>query len=1054
MALHKIFKIYGSELGKVLQFAGLGAVLQAGLIIGISGGDSLFLSNVGVSSLPYIYMVMPVIMLLYASLFSYLISKWGIQRLLLNTLSFVALITFLLFLLIGNRDSLTELQLTVLYYGIKIFTTVIYIAFYSLFWNFTDLYFDMLESKRVYSFFAGGSAFGVMVGGFLTTFSAELVGVHYLFLIWSLSGLASILVLHLIIRNNIEIDTLSESDQKEEPVLQLIKRHGSTILKNRYVMSLAGMVFLVALLAGITEYQYYEIFSLQFSETELVAELGRLYAFVNIFNIIVCLFLFNRLVLRIGVTNVALIQPVVYILAFSFLLLHNGYETAVFAFIAYQGFSVSVDNNNYNLLYNALPIENRAQLRTILEGLLEPVAIAVSGVFLIFYAQNIPPEGISLVGFCAALLLFVVVLLANRDYMGSIVQNLKTQWLDFSRRFTDLVTGLSDKELRFVESKCGGHRDEAILAVRVLKSNEVPSALTTALSLASQWAVQNQPVDPRLKDEIKQLMNSKDHEVMVQLLTWYESQHDFRNSEIIELLAANRFIHASKVKHLLQEPVPNIRGIALTAMLVSWDIKEIEQALRIIDGQLDGERAEILTAIRVLGYSRDRRFIQDLLPLLCHTDNELRTTTLQSLKEIADRDSHTLINPILEVTESGTTRERMLCFEILEKIGDSDCLIPLIKMSPHFTPYELRRVSEIISGMGPLILPILVAVFRDAHMPDKARALAANVMYDVAPAQFERIFEEIIVEEIHTAYKFLYNYHLLDSSSINSGPADLLRRFYFDTPINKINFILEILTTVGRLPAYELIANSLRSSNSKMRSYALEAVEQGVSREIFRILVPLVDGRPLTETLALIDEIGLSIPESMEELFENGLHTDYSIEKAALLSALWEQKAPSAPSHLRNALRQTDDLLVHETVLSLLDTTEGGTPECAIYNMIKMVNAASFDEHNILEIKYLAERCTLFRFQKNETIYQQQSLADYLFLHVDGYVTEKDETGSGKIVEIGTLFGDEVIRGEEYRRSNVMSGHCELLGFHKQLVENCAGLFPEFTINLLLRGMS
>jgi len=53
------FKINRLEVPKVISFMILAAVFQAGLTIGTTAGDTLFLSNIGVESLPYIYIVMP-----------------------------------------------------------------------------------------------------------------------------------------------------------------------------------------------------------------------------------------------------------------------------------------------------------------------------------------------------------------------------------------------------------------------------------------------------------------------------------------------------------------------------------------------------------------------------------------------------------------------------------------------------------------------------------------------------------------------------------------------------------------------------------------------------------------------------------------------------------------------------------------------------------------------------------------------------------------------------------------------------------------------------------
>src|SRR5690606_15352061 len=176
-----------------------------------------------------------------------------------------------------------------------------------------------------------------------------------------------------------------------------------------------------------------------------------------------------------------------YIATSSFLLLQYSYEAALFAFFAYQGMAWSVDNNNYNLLYNALPNENRAQLRTILEGLLEPIATAIAGIFLIFYASKVPPEGISLVGFIGALVLFVIVVLMKKNYLISLVQNLKTEWLDFSRKLNSYVSNISEKSLPTVLNKLKESFSDALTSLRILKINKHDMTLESMLMLIETY---------------------------------------------------------------------------------------------------------------------------------------------------------------------------------------------------------------------------------------------------------------------------------------------------------------------------------------------------------------------------------------------------------------------------------------------------------------------------------------------------------------------------------------------------------------------------------------
>ncbi|MEX2601032.1 MAG: hypothetical protein WD355_05250 [Balneolaceae bacterium] len=1044
-----------------MQFALLGAILPAGLTIGISAGDSLFLSNVGVDKLPYIFILMPVIMVFYASVFSYLINRQGIQRVLSSAVALVTVVAFLLFVLLSFRDIFSEGQLAVLYFGIKIFTTVIFIAFFSLYWNFTDLYFDMLEGKRVYAIFAGGAALGVMTGGFITSVSADILGVNFLFLIWTVFGLCTFPVLFGITRTYDVVEATGESFEEELSMFRLFGKHWNTILKTRYVSFIGVMVCLLALLAAISEYQFFEIFSAQFTETELARELGKLYAFVNVFNLAICLFLFNRLVIRFGVTNVALILPTFYILAFAFLLLQNSYEAAVFIFFVYQGVSLSIDNNNYNLLFNGLPIQGRAQLRTILEGLFEPFATALAGLFLLFYARRIPPEAVSLVGFSVSVLLFVVVLLANREYMVSIVQNLKKEWLDFSRKLQSLVSRLSSGEVEHVEQKLSGDPDEALLAIRILRHTGYPSVLDATLSLLDRFPDQTDALINRgLKEEIKRLVKSNDYKVTTRMITWIESREEMSHFDMIELLVSHRLIPTSKVKPLLGSADIRTRGIAITSMLASWNISEVEDALGHIEKLFRGEKVEILTAIRILSYSNNQQYSRYLIPHLQSDNENIRSAALQSLNEIVNEESTPVVKPVLDILKVCRKDDRLLCFNILAKIGDPECLVPLLTMSAYFTPYEKRRVEEIVIGMGTLIVPLLVTVFRENRFLDRSRALAARILYKIAPTQFELIFESIIVDEIRVVYKFLSNYQLLSTGetttnemSAGSGPMDLLKRFYLDTRVNKINFILEILTTIGRLPSFELIANSLRSTSPKTRSYALEALEQGVNRAIYKMLIPLVDGRPLPNTLSMIQDLDLKVPEHMSEIINVDIQTEYSIEKAAVLAAMWETNRTETVPLLRESFHESDNELVSHTALALLDNRNGSYPASTLYTMIRMVQATSFKPFNILEIMYLARRSQVRQIPGRETIYNRLDESDFLYLLIQGKTIETTPGEPDREYLPGDLFGDEVIRGKTRRTGSLTTDGCELIAIHRETIESCAGLYPSFAIHLLLRGL-
>jgi len=83
----RLFQVLPDEGGKVLVFALLAGLLQAGVAIGMVAADSLFLAGLGIEMLPLVFIFMPVVMLVYAPLYSLLVAGLGVRALFRLTLT-------------------------------------------------------------------------------------------------------------------------------------------------------------------------------------------------------------------------------------------------------------------------------------------------------------------------------------------------------------------------------------------------------------------------------------------------------------------------------------------------------------------------------------------------------------------------------------------------------------------------------------------------------------------------------------------------------------------------------------------------------------------------------------------------------------------------------------------------------------------------------------------------------------------------------------------------------------------------------------------------------
>ena len=99
-------------------------------------------------------------------------------------------------LVAGDSGALLNAQLdpsweTVLYYVLKLYLAMWYIALYTLFWNYTDTYFDIQDAKRLFPLFAAFCALGTATGALVVSLFAASVPMHYFLLLWSIIAFAT-----------------------------------------------------------------------------------------------------------------------------------------------------------------------------------------------------------------------------------------------------------------------------------------------------------------------------------------------------------------------------------------------------------------------------------------------------------------------------------------------------------------------------------------------------------------------------------------------------------------------------------------------------------------------------------------------------------------------------------------------------------------------------------------------------------------------------------------------------------------------------------------------
>ena len=1041
--LQRALKIRDRELGKVIRFTLLGAMLQAGLAIGISSADALFIVEVGSVNLPIVYLLLPVVMMVYTPIYSYLIGRYGIDR--VFNLTLLALITggssfFLLLTLFSGSTGLNAPDW--IFYVVKLYTWLWYIALYSLFWNFTDGYFDIQDGKRLFPIFSSGTALGTSIGGGIVTVFAQVIATRYLFLIWAAIALLTFPVLYNIKQNLHRLDEEPEEAIATENFWQQNKKVVGIITQSRYIMVLTSIFFTTLILTTLNEYLYLNIFESQGSVEQIASLLGLLFLLTNLFNIGVNLFLFNRLVLSIGVRNVALIQPAVYLIAFLLFSLQGGYPAALFGFFAYQGILTSIEYNNQNFLFNAIPAQVKQQVRTFIEGLCEPMATIVIGGFLLIFSRSLSPAALSTVGLGIVAIFWLLVLIVREDYLRAMVTLLREGWLDFSLARQAKLT-LSPQESRQLVLDLPSLPTHTLLsALRILWYNDRLLAVQALLDYLQtlpqeQWG--------QMKSIFSLMLSSQDYEVVRMLYTWLDRQEVSLHFSLLEELGYNNLISATTAHPLLESDDANVRGAAIVVSLNDWSLKARSHALQHLDRMLQGTEAEQQAAIRALGRSRQTRYTNLLLPYLSHPSTSLRREALDAIRYLADQESSRLLQPLLQAIRLGTADERCLALESLIKINDSSCVSPLLTLSQHLTPVEKRQAEDVVLQIGLKAIPAAIAIFQDTGQSYDARSMAARAISRLAFAQFEAIFPRLITTEIEQAYRFLHHQSILQATQDQRPGATVLTLMYQDGRETAVSFILEMLTLGGRLPDFELLRASLRSDNLKERGNAIETIEQGVSRAIFQALLPLIDSRNFRDRLPVGRDQSY---DSAEEVLHQSLTSTHELERAAAVQAIWDQQ-DNASDRLRPMLHQpAQSGMVRETVMSLLfraSPSEAQTPDRL--NLVERIAQLSrgrfFAALSIRELEAIAQDATEVRYI-DALLYQPGDPAEQVYYILSGivYLDTGDRTE-------GDWFGEDCLYGQRDRTHTAKTQHLHALVISARSLLRAAETYPNIAIKLL-----
>ena len=834
LSLQSLFKIQSGEGPQVLLFTCIGALLVGSGIIAVSAADAALISHYGAEALGRSYIILPFVMLVVTWFFSQISKRIGHRRCLEVMVILQLLSGVLNYSLIElTNDPEMSSWSEIIYYFIKLSTEAWTIVAYTWFWNLADEYYDVQDGKRLYGLLSAGLAVGTGFGGLLIGLSAEQLGIGNLLLIGPMLGLPAILLLFRLGKKH----ELAFSDYGDDEDGGSLFALAKVFAASPFVVVVCIAAFALMMTATCIEIIYLDIFARTYDVKALAAQLGFLFGIASAANVILNLFFSNRLILQIGVRNVALIQPLVYLGVLAWLLIEYQYMGAVLAFMAYNVLHTSIENNNQVLVLNGVPERFRSGVRNFIEGICEPFSLALAGFLVVICSQATEDgesvlNGASITGisllFCVVAVVMTIVL--RQKYQSAYLNNLRSKWLDIAqyRLAKKSRLDMTVKETAALNVYASGTDAAGGLKAIQRLFQLKPEAGVNALV---DWLERHSPDEQEMATAfVYEVLHDHDGIWVPLLLPLLHSQTPLHARILLEF-AALGLLSRRDLGELTSQHTASQQWVARVAKWHHYDVLQNKEVLSDVDAALKSQdHAQIAAALLAIGRMRDKGYAPLLAKYILHVDRSVRIAALQGLVYIDGVDVG-ILDELIHCLNSHDAEQQHLVLDIFDSLNDTEIINPLIKAAPILSVGNRLRVETLLDHIGYRSVPYLVTLLRDSGAPFLVRSLAGRCLARIAPQQYDVLVERLLAQVNHQGYMALEAYA---SVALETGIGFKTLRFALRGQVLAATaFMLESIALAGRISDYEMLWDGLLSENEKTYANALEAIEQAFTPKQF-----------------------------------------------------------------------------------------------------------------------------------------------------------------------------------------------------------------------------
>ncbi|HNN13048.1 MAG TPA: cyclic nucleotide-binding domain-containing protein [Anaerolineales bacterium] len=425
----KLFSIAPGEERKTALLFSLHLLFYLGLMLGDSASYSLFISNWSAEDLAAVIMTYAVMGFLIGLAYTFVADRISNGRL-LNIIMGTMLVWLLSVQVMMN-----------IYSGTRGF---VFFYFYLAYRAFSDLstmhiliyindFYDTRSAKRALPLLLSAGAAGGILAGFATTPIKNLGALEYTPSIWAIC-LVGCFTLVMTIQRQLPGDVGEIERRRRETLAKNKVQQGGFqnlrdgfdyVRKSGLLRALTIATFTMVILMTMLQFQFSKVFSEHYTREELFVFNGYLTSVSNVGVMLIQAFVLSRLIRGLGVGTMNLVFPVmtlgsVVAVKAGANFPAAGLPTAVFARMDTTMLKQAFRNPLDAMIYNSVPIKNKARARGFINGAIVPLGTLSAGLIVqAVKAEVFSDLTIFWIGLGASILYILIMFTVRREYAKS-----------------------------------------------------------------------------------------------------------------------------------------------------------------------------------------------------------------------------------------------------------------------------------------------------------------------------------------------------------------------------------------------------------------------------------------------------------------------------------------------------------------------------------------------------------------------------------------------------------------------------------------------------------